>query len=138
MIKRKIQEVLGPYTGAASAILKGGDQTDGVMHLLDGKMNALNKMAEIGWVLKDLPELVSMVKDYVKRSYTEIPAASMVAVLSALLYFLNVTDLIPDVTFAVGFLDDAAVLAFAMNLVKLDLERYKKWKQEHANSDTKT
>jgi uncharacterized membrane protein YkvA (DUF1232 family) len=135
MIKRKIQELLAPYTDVAKVILKGGDQADSAMHLLDGRMKTINKMAEIGWVLKDLPELVSMVKDFVKRNYTEVPAASMMAVVSALLYFLNVTDLIPDITFAVGFLDDAAVLTFAMNLVKIDLERYKKWKQERSGGE---
>jgi len=98
--------------------------------LLDSKMKTINKMAEIGWALKELPELIRLVKDFVKKEYTEVPLASMVAVVSAILYFLNVTDLIPDFTFAVGFLDDAAVLTFALNLVKLDLDKYKKWKAE--------
>lgn len=130
MIKRKIKEILAPYTDTANAILKGGAESDGVLHLLDGKMKTINKMAEVGWVLRDLPDMIGLVKDFVKRKYTQIPMASMVAIVSAILYFLNVTDLVPDFTFAVGFLDDAAVLSFALNMIKLDLEAYKKWKAE--------
>lgn len=130
MIKVKINEILAPYTDTANAVLRGGAESEGVLRLLDSKMKTINKMAEIGWVLKDLPDLVQLIKDFVRREYTRIPMASMAAIVSAVLYFLNVTDLIPDFTFAVGFLDDAAVLTFAMNMIKLDLEAYKKWKAE--------
>ena len=129
-MKRTIRKLLAGYTDTATVVLKGGSESDGVLHLLDGKMKTINKMAEIGWALKDLPDMVNLIKDYVKRRYTQIPMASMVAIVSAVLYFLNVTDLVPDFTFAVGFLDDAAVLSFAMNMIKLDLEAYKKWKAE--------
>ena len=130
MIKVKINEILAPYTDTANAVLRGGAESEGVLRLLDSKMKTINKMAEIGWALKDLPDLVQLIKDFVRREYTRIPMASMAAIVSAVLYFLNVTDLIPDVTFAVGFLDDAAVLTFAMNMIKVDLEAYKKWKAE--------
>jgi len=52
MIKQKVKELLSPYTDTANALLQGGAETDGVLHLLDSKMKTINKIAEIGWVLK--------------------------------------------------------------------------------------
>jgi uncharacterized membrane protein YkvA (DUF1232 family) len=40
---------------------------------------------------------------------------------------LNPADLFPDFILGVGYLDDAAVIAFCLKLVEQDLEKYKQW-----------
>jgi uncharacterized membrane protein YkvA (DUF1232 family) len=45
-----------------------------------------------------------------------------------LLYVLNPLDLIPDFLPLVGQIDDAAVVAACLLMVRQDLHKYKKWK----------
>jgi len=69
-----------------------------------------------------------MVKSYVKKEYTEIPVGTLVAIISALLYFVSGLDLIPDAIPIVGFADDAAVIAFCLQKVGEDVQDYIKWR----------
>ncbi len=50
--------------------------------------------------------------------------------LGALIYFVSPVDLIPDMIPGVGYVDDAAVIAFALTMVGDDLEDYKNWRTE--------
>lgn len=72
--------------------------------------------------------MLNMVKDYFQGNYREIPWWSLAAVIAALLYVINPLDLIPDAIPVIGQLDDAAVVACCLSLVRLDLETYQNWK----------
>jgi uncharacterized membrane protein YkvA (DUF1232 family) len=71
--------------------------------------------------------MLSLVKDYAAGRYRETPYWAIAAVALALLYVLNPADLFPDVIPVLGYLDDAAVIAFCLKLVEQDLEKYKQW-----------
>lgn len=71
--------------------------------------------------------MLSLVKDYTAGRYRETPYWAIAAVALALLYVLNPADLFPDFIIGVGYLDDAAVIAFCLKLVEQDLEKYKQW-----------
>ncbi|MFM2168094.1 MAG: hypothetical protein RIS79_2465 [Verrucomicrobiota bacterium] len=71
--------------------------------------------------------MLSLIKDYAAGRYRETPYWAIAAVALALLYVLNPADLFPDVIPGLGYLDDAAVIAFCLKLVEQDLERYKQW-----------
>jgi uncharacterized membrane protein YkvA (DUF1232 family) len=51
--------------------------------------------------------------------------------LAVLLYVLDSFDLIPDFIPGLGQIDDAAVFAACLLLVRKDLQKYKKWKIEN-------
>ena len=72
--------------------------------------------------------LISLIKDYSKGDYKNIPWGSISAIVFALLYVLLPIDLIPDFIPIAGFLDDAAVVALCLRLVRDDLEQYKMWR----------
>ncbi|MDB6138348.1 MAG: hypothetical protein JWO94_1420 [Verrucomicrobiaceae bacterium] len=74
--------------------------------------------------------MVSLVKDYATGAYREVPYWVMGVSALALVYVLSPVDVIPDVIPGVGYLDDAAVVAFALRLIDKELERYKTWKAE--------
>ena len=78
--------------------------------------------------MENLKLLIDCFKSYVKGEYKEIPIMSMIAVVSALLYWVNPFDIIPDVIPIVGQLDDMAVVLVCWELVKTDLDEYKKWR----------
>jgi len=75
-----------------------------------------------------VPVFISLLKAYKDKEYIEIPMGSIIAIISALIYFLSPVDLIPDVIPGVGYLDDGAVIAAVYILIHDDIEEYKVWR----------
>jgi uncharacterized membrane protein YkvA (DUF1232 family) len=82
----------------------------------------------LGKFVDDFKLLIAIVKDYRRGKYRKIPFWTVAAIVGALLYVLNPLDLIPDFLPLVGQIDDAAVVAACLLMVRQDLHRYKKWK----------
>ncbi|MGT2831974.1 YkvA family protein [Streptococcus halotolerans] len=80
--------------------------------------------------LKMIPILISMVRSYWKKDYTRVPRRTMLAIVSALIYFLSPVDVIPDWIPILGQLDDALVVAACWKLVNKDVEDYRRWQKE--------
>ena len=83
----------------------------------------------------DLFLLSSLIKDYWKGNYKNIPYKAITIIAFTLLYVLNVVDLIPDFIPGLGLLDDVSVIAFCLKIVGKELEQYKTWKSNQLNSD---
>jgi len=97
-------------------------------HFLERLERKLSKIPLVGEYLSDVPVLISLVKAYAQKEYTDIPIGSIIAIVGALIYLLSPIDLIPDAIPVIGYLDDAAVLAFAYKLVRDDVLEYKEWR----------
>lgn len=76
----------------------------------------------------DFKLLFSMIKDYYNRKYTTVPWYVISAIGGALLYVISPIDLIPDFIPFVGYIDDAAVIAFCINRISAEVDKYKRWK----------
>lgn len=70
----------------------------------------------------------------VKGEYKTVPKGTIAAVVFALLYFISPIDLIPDPIPVVGYLDDAAVIAACVKMVGADLQRFRDWEAEQADT----
>ena len=100
------------------------------------KMETLIRAIEaqkIGKEFKKIPVLLDLTKDYVHKKYTQIPIKSIIAIVSALIYFINPFDIFKDGIPLIGKVDDLAVIAICWKLVKQDIEAYLKWKEENKN-----
>ena len=75
--------------------------------------------------------MVSIIKSYIQKEYTEIPIGTILAIISASIYFLSPFDLIPDIIPGAGHIDDAAVVAACIALVGSDIDDYKKWREDN-------
>lgn len=84
--------------------------------------------------IDDVKILISLVKDYYHGTYREIPWWSISAVVASLIYVLSPIDLIPDFIPIIGFIDDAAVVAACLSLIRKDLEKYQQWKMYNDES----
>lgn len=78
------------------------------------------------WI--DLKVLVRLVKAWARREYRVMPWKSLLAIVGAILYFLNPFDLVPDFLLF-GFLDDAFVIAKVIGALKGDLDRFLAWEK---------
>jgi uncharacterized membrane protein YkvA (DUF1232 family) len=72
--------------------------------------------------------ILTMVGDYARGRYREVPYWAISAAALALLYVLNPLDVIPDVVPGFGYLDDATVVAFCLKLIEKEIEKYRVWK----------
>ncbi|WP_138436983.1 YkvA family protein [Marinobacter shengliensis] len=86
----------------------------------------------------DIRLMFALVRDYWRGDYRAIPWKSIAAIAGALLYVLNPIDLIPDIIFGIGFLDDAGVVALCLKLVESDLHRYAAWRAQQDDSNLST
>ena len=98
---------------------------------IEDKVKGSGKLQRFG---TDIKLMFSMIRDYWYGNYRSVPWKTIAAVAGALLYVLNPLDFIPDFILAVGFLDDAGVVALCLKLLESDLHRYAAWKKQQEES----
>ena len=99
------------------------------------KEEAINKKmdaAKLKAFADDVKLFFSMLKDFCTKKYTDVPIATIMSVAGTLLYVFLPVDVIPDFIPGIGFIDDAAMIALCLRMAKLDLEKYKTWKESQA------
>ena len=122
----QVKEALESGYGQSEVLLNDKDELDNFLYRLEQK---INDMPFVGKKFSMIPVMISLVKNYVQGKYTTVPYGTILAVLSALVYFLSPIDIIPDFIPLAGYLDDMAVLGLCMNMVSIDIETYEKWRQ---------
>ena len=73
-----------------------------------------------------LTALFRLLKAHISGKYRDTPWKSIVLAIVAIIYFVCPTDLYPD-WFPGGFMDDAAVIAFVVAQIKVDLDDFLAW-----------
>ncbi len=119
---------LGKGFAKAEKILENQDKLE---HFLDRLEAKLKKVPVGGDVLSMVPVMISMLRSYFKKEYKDIPIGTLIALISALLYWLTPIDVIPDAFPVAGYVDDATVIAACLKLINDDLKEYKEWKDKN-------
>ena len=89
----------------------------------------------VGDTFSIVPAMISLVRSYARKEYTEVPLGSIVGIISALIYIFSPVDLIPDPVPGVGYLDDATVILVCLKAgAKDDIKDYQKWREENNKS----
>ena len=78
---------------------------------------------------EDVQTFFQMLGDYWNGRYREVPFATIAAIVGALAYLICPIDVIPDFIPVLGLVDDAAVFAICLKLVRTDIATYRAWKQ---------
>lgn len=91
----------------------------------------LQKVPALHRFWQDVRLSLELVRDYRAGRYRSIPSWAIAAVAFGLLYLIDPLELVPDVIPVVGYLDDVAVIALVLHLVKAELARYAAWRQSH-------
>jgi uncharacterized membrane protein YkvA (DUF1232 family) len=121
-----LESQISKNTKEAEELLKDEDRMERFLERLERK---LEKVPVVGKQLSNIPMLVSLVRSYIRKDYRDVPLGSIIAIVSALIYFLSPIDLLPDSIPALGYVDDAAVFAFVWKMVADDIEEYRKWQE---------
>lgn len=129
--EQKALEQLEKGYDEAEKLLKDEDKIERFLLRLEKKLKTIpvagNKLAVV-------PIMASLVKNYVKKEYTDIPIGTIIAIVSSLIYFVSPIDFIPDSIPILGYFDDAAVVAACWKLVESDVEEYEKWRNENGKT----
>ena len=126
--EREARKELERGKGKAIRILNDEDKAERFLQRLEKK---LRSVPVAGNTLAAVPVLLSLFRSFVKREYRDIPIGSLVAITSALVYFLSPIDIIPDVLPGIGLVDDALVVTTCLKLVQSDVDEYLAWRKEH-------
>lgn len=75
-------------------------------------------------VWPDLMALIRFIRAWIKGESPNVPLQIIILVIAAIIYFVNPFDVIPDFIPGVGYVDDAAVIAFVINSIRGDLDKF--------------
>ena len=109
----------------AQELIKDPSKIDSILIQLENK---LKEVPAIGEQLSDIPLMVSMVKGYITKEYTDVSPKVIATMVAAFIYLIKGKDLIPDKIPVVGVTDDVGVLALAFQFCKPELEAYKEFR----------
>ena len=126
--KRKLLKLLEENKEKAKAFIDDDERTENLLRAFEEKLKLIPK---IGNRAADIAVMISMVRAYVKKQYTEVPVGTILLAVAALIYVVNPWDLIPDYILGVGFIDDAAALAAVLQAIHMDLQKYKQWQKDN-------
>lgn len=100
-------------------------------NLVDELFKVLSQAAKsLGNCVGDLKTMGEMASDYTNGTYKEVPQSTIIAIVVAIIYVVSPVDLIPDFVPAIGYADDIALVAFVLDKVHGDVERYREWKEQ--------
>tara|TARA_R110001592_G_scaffold6774_5_gene36710 strand:+ start:6914 stop:7336 length:423 start_codon:yes stop_codon:yes gene_type:complete len=126
-------------TKRAQKVLDSGaaDVTESQIDLaLSNRQRILNKVlhsVSLSPYIEQVKTLFSLLQDYVKGEYREIPWWSLGSIVTALLYILLPFDAMPDFIPIAGFLDDAVVLKLCLDMITKDLVTYTQFKAQETS-----
>ena len=127
----EIRQALFKNDSKAKEIIGDPNKWEGFKKKMYAFLEKAADIPVIGPVVDDIVTMVEVVDSYVKKEYTNIPWISIVTIVCVLIYILSPIDLIPDVLPIIGYVDDVAVVFFALKLVGVDLNKYRKWQEEN-------
>jgi len=122
----KAKEILGGFTAQAQDMLKDGSKVEAALQALEDKMK---EIPTIGEGLSRLPLMISMIRAYITKEYTEVSPKVVASMLCAVLYLVKGRDIIRDDIPVVGLVDDIAVAGAAFMLSEKELDAYAAWRE---------
>lgn len=124
-MEQQAQELLEKGTEEAQEVIQNPSKVDEILLQLEDK---LKEVPAIGSTLADLPLMISMVKAWITKEYTEVSPKVIACLVGAVLYLLKKKDLISDSIPVIGIVDDLAVLGLALKLSEPELKAYAAWR----------
>ena len=126
--ERKLMKSLNENKEKAKAFLDDDVKMEGLFRDFEEKLKLIPK---VGKRASDLAVLLSMLRAYIKKQYTDVSLSTILLGIAGLIYVVNPMDVVPEYILGVGLLDDAAILGILLQAMHMDLNKYKKWQEEN-------
>ncbi|WP_048600251.1 YkvA family protein [Rubeoparvulum massiliense] len=117
----------GKWLGRAKEVVANPKELSSLLHQVEAKSDGGGRWQELK---EQIHLLTQLVRDWYQGIYSQVDKRSLIFIVGGLLYFVVPFDLVPDWIIALGFFDDAAVIAFIIQQVQGEIDRYKEWKEE--------
>ena len=91
-----------------------------------GKLNVIPR-GPFGENWPYLLAMVRLIRDYHRAEYRDIAAPKLIAIISAIIYFVSPFDVIPDYLPVLGHIDDAFVVSLALKSIRAELDMFMAW-----------
>ncbi len=127
----KAKQILDSGMEQAAELLRQPEQIQDLLIQVTDKMKTV---PVLGTVVTDLPAMVSLVKSYITKEYPDVSPKVIAAAVSSFLYLIKRKDLITDSIPILGQLDDIAVIALALSIIKPELDTYRSWLETHLDT----
>lgn len=124
--ERKLKKSLNENKEKAKAFLDDDEKMENLFQEFEKKLRLIPK---IGKRASDVAVLLSMLRAYIKKQYTDISIATILAGIAGLIYVVNPMDVVPEYIIGFGIVDDAAVIGIILQAMHMDLNKYKKWQK---------
>ena len=120
----------------AFSYLKDPDKLRDLVHEARGKADAAGATGALKDMWQSLLALLRLLRAYANGQYRNVPAKSLILIVAGILYFVMPIDVIPDFIVGLGFLDDAAVLAWVVSSVKNVVTDFERWESSRPPDGT--
>ena len=124
----KAKEALAGLTGQAEELIKDTGKLEALLQELEKK---LQDVPTVGNALARVPLMISLIRSYITKQYTNVSPKVILTLVAAIIYLLKGKDLIPDNIPVLGYADDIAVFAAAFMLDEPELKAYEQWRSEN-------
>ena len=124
----KAKEALAGLTGQAEELIKDTGKLEALLQELEKK---LQDVPTVGNALAKVPLMISLIRSYITKQYTNVSPKVILTLVAAIIYLLKGKDLIPDNIPVLGYADDIAVFAAAFMLDEPELKAYEQWRSEN-------
>lgn len=128
----KFMNSLNENKEKAKAYLDDDEKMEKLFRDFEEKLKLIPK---IGKRASDIAVLLSLVRAYIKKQYTDVSPSTIMLAVAGLIYVVTPVDLIPDYILGPGLLDDAAVIGIVLQAIQMDLNKYKKWQVANGKRD---
>ena len=102
---------------------------DAILDAIPG-LGFLDDAAVLAWTLGQVRHELKAFRAWARRDYAGVGRGSLALMVGALLYFVCPIDAIIDAIPGLGFLDDAAVLAWTLGQVRHELNAFRAWEKQ--------
>ena len=110
----------------ADGMSKPASEQD-IQGVLSKESRIMELMKKLGERMDDVKLLWSMLVDYKKGRYPNVPWKLIASIVFFFVYLVNPFDIIPDAIPVLGFTDDIGVLSLVLASFASDIDDYKKW-----------
>lgn len=115
--------------------LKDPDKLRDLIQTAGVKADASSGTAALKGMWQNLTALLRLLRAYARGDYRNVPLKSLILIVAAVLYFVLPIDVIPDFLIGLGYVDDAAVLAWVFATVRRVLDDFSVWESGRTTGD---